>query len=97
MENIITQLAAYSGSYQFVRFDRRDGILQLTIHKQGRSAFWSASPNGIHAELGDAFYQVGRDPENRLVILTGSGDEFLTQMDLSGGFELNTVTCRASR
>jgi enoyl-CoA hydratase/carnithine racemase len=83
-------LTTYSNLYQFVRFERRDGILQVTIHNQGRSAVWGASPSGIHAELGDAFYRVGRDPENRIVIFTGTGDEFLTELDLSGGEEINT-------
>jgi enoyl-CoA hydratase/carnithine racemase len=76
--------------YQSIRFERREGILQMQIHHQGGSAIWRASHNGVHAELGDAFYRVGRDPDNRVVIFTGCGDEFLTQMDLSGTEELNT-------
>jgi len=28
--------------------------------------------------LGDAFYRIGRDSENRVVILTGTGDRFMT-------------------
>ena len=82
--------STYSDSYQYIRFDRRDGIIQVTIHKSGGSAVWNASPNGIHAELGDAFYRIGRDAENRVVIFTGTGDEFLTRMDLSGSGEINT-------
>jgi enoyl-CoA hydratase/carnithine racemase len=89
-EKVIDKFTTYSDLYKFIRFDRRDGILQVTIHNQGRSAVWSASPDGIHAELGDAFYRVGRDPENRVVIFTGTGDEFLTQLDMSGGEEINT-------
>src|SRR3979490_1474410 len=83
-ENVIAMFSTYSDSYQYIRFDRRDGIIQVTIHKSGGSAVWNASPAGIHAALGDAFYRIGRDAENRVVIFTGTGDEFLTQMDLSG-------------
>lgn len=36
------------------------------------------------------FYRIGRDRENRVVILTGTGDEFLTKMDISGVGEVNT-------
>jgi enoyl-CoA hydratase/carnithine racemase len=80
----------YSDSYQYVRFDRRDGILQMQIHRQGGAAIWDAGPTGIHAELGDAFYHVGRDPENRVVILTGTGEEFLTQIDFNSVEDINT-------
>jgi enoyl-CoA hydratase/carnithine racemase len=51
---------------------------------------WTASPKGLHAELGDAFYRIGRDPDTRVVIFTGSGDEFLTQSDFGGTEPLDT-------
>jgi enoyl-CoA hydratase/carnithine racemase len=80
----------YANAYRHVRLERRDGILQVQIHNRGGGAIWDAAPNGIHAELGDLFYHIGRDAENRVVILTGTGDEFLTKMDLSGVGEINT-------
>jgi len=86
----MTDFTQYSNAYRYTRFERRDGILQIQIHRDGGSAVWDASPGGIHAELGDVFYQVGRDRENQVVILTGTGDEFLTQMDLSAVQEINT-------
>src|SRR5690606_7390112 len=79
----MSRLADYQHSYRFVRFERRDGILEIAIHNNGGPATWSAYPGGLHEELGDAFYQVGRDRENRIVILTGTGDRFLTDMDFS--------------
>jgi enoyl-CoA hydratase/carnithine racemase len=86
----MTDFTQYSNAYRHTRFERRDGILQIQIHRDGGSAVWDASPGGIHAELGNVFYQVGRDRENQVVILTGTGDEFLTQMDLSAVQEINT-------
>jgi enoyl-CoA hydratase/carnithine racemase len=77
----MTHLEDYAERYRFVRFERRDGILQMTIHENGGPARWSAYPGGIHEELGDAFYQVGRDRENRVIILTGAGDTFCTKID----------------
>ena len=71
----MTDFTQYSNAYRYTRFERRDGILQIQIHRDGGSAVWDASPGGIHAELGDVFYQVGRDRENQLVILTGTGDD----------------------
>jgi enoyl-CoA hydratase/carnithine racemase len=61
--------------------ERQDGILELTIHKNGGTALWGSAKGGSHEELGEAFYQVGRDPENRVVIITGTGDSFLTEFD----------------
>jgi enoyl-CoA hydratase/carnithine racemase len=89
-ESGMADLSTYSNAYRYVRIERRDGILQVQIHNQGGTAIWDAAPNGIHAELGDLFYRIGRDAENRVVILTGTGDEFLTKMDISGIGEINT-------
>jgi enoyl-CoA hydratase/carnithine racemase len=60
---------------------REDGILEMAIHCEGRGATWSFDENGIHRQLGDAFYDVGRDRENRIVILTGTGDHFMEAFD----------------
>jgi enoyl-CoA hydratase/carnithine racemase len=37
----------------------------------------------LHAQLGEAFQQIAADDENRVVILTGAGSVFLTEMDRS--------------
>jgi enoyl-CoA hydratase/carnithine racemase len=86
----MADLKTYADAYQHVRLDRRDGILQVQIHHRGGTAIWDAAPNGIHAQLGDLFYHIGRDSENRVVIFTGTGDEFLTKMDTSTIGDINT-------
>src|SRR5271168_1817982 len=86
----MADLKTYANTYQHVRLERRDGILQVQIHHRGDTAIWDAAPNGIHAELGDLFYRIGRDAENRVVIFTGTGEEFLTRMDTSTIGEINT-------
>ena len=45
----MADLKTYSNAYQYVRLDRRDGILQVQIHHRGGAAIWDAAPNGIHA------------------------------------------------
>lgn len=81
----MTVLADYQNKYQFVRFERdADGVLELTIHKDGGPATWSTWPGALHDELGQAFYEVGRDIENRVVIFAGTGDTFLTELDFTG-------------
>lgn len=63
----------YAQAYQTMRMERREGILQLTFHTDGQSLQWGSLP---HREFGQAFRDVGSDPENRVVILTGTGDVF---------------------
>ena len=66
-------LADYQGKYQSARLERRDGILQVTLHTEGQSLRWGFLP---HGELPELFHDIGADRENRVVILTGTGAEF---------------------
>ncbi len=63
----------YAKKYQTARMERRNGILQVTLHTEGRSLRWGFLP---HGELPELFHDIGADRENRVVILTGTGDEF---------------------
>jgi enoyl-CoA hydratase/carnithine racemase len=69
----MTKLDDYADKYPSVRLERRGGILQVTLHTGGNSLRWGME---VHAELPDAFADIGRDPDNRVVIITGTGDEF---------------------
>ena len=66
-------LEQYINKYRHVRMERRDGILQITFHTDGGSLQWGAGP---HRELPQAFRDIGSDPENRVIIMTGVGDVF---------------------
>jgi enoyl-CoA hydratase/carnithine racemase len=68
-----TKLEDYAQKYQTIRFRREDGILEMTLHTGGGSLRWGRLP---HAELEEAFLNVGRDRENKVIILTGTGEEF---------------------
>jgi enoyl-CoA hydratase/carnithine racemase len=70
----------YSRAYQHIRMRREEGILELTLHTDGDSLHWGSGP---HTELGYCFADVGADPDNRVVILTGTGDEFIAKLDKS--------------
>ena len=63
----------YADKYQHVRMVRGDGILQITFHTDGDSLQWGGGP---HEELPRAFRDIGSDRENRVVIMTGTGDAF---------------------
>lgn len=78
----MTQLSDYAGKYHGIRFARSEsGVLEMTLHTRGGPALWGTSLNSLHAELGHAFLDIARDRENRIVILTGSGDSFLAAFD----------------
>ena len=63
----------YAGKYSCIKMRRENGILEMRFHTEGGPLRWGLVP---HGELPDAFADVGRDRENRVVILTGTGDEF---------------------
>ena len=79
----MTSFSSYHDTYRFINMQRENGVLEVAIHRNGGPAGWSSFPGGLHEELGDAFYQIGRDPENRAVILTDTGDVFLAEYDTS--------------
>ncbi len=53
--------------------ERRGGILQLTFHTRGGSLRWGQLP---HREFALAFADIGSDPDNKVVIMMGRGEEF---------------------
>lgn len=69
----MTSLEQYANKYQHVRMERRDGILQMTLHTNGDTLQWGAGP---HQELPQVFADVGADTENKVVIMTGTGEGF---------------------
>lgn len=68
-----TTLEDYADSFSHVAFERHDGILQMTFHTEGASLRWGAEPSH---QMQEAFGAVADDPHNRIVIVTGVGDEF---------------------
>ena len=68
----------YSQAYDHVSMARHDGIIELTLHSGGSSLVWGDGP---HTELGHCFADVGADPDNRVVILTGAGNDFIAALD----------------
>ena len=77
----MTTFEEYRSRYRYVDLTRQDGILQIRLHRDNEKATWSSGIGGLHDELGDAFLQVARDPDNRVVILTGTGDDFMLAVD----------------
>ena len=82
----MSKLADYQNKYADIKFRREDGILEMAVHRNGGEAAWSSDENGIHRQLGDAFYEVGRDRENQVVIFTGTGEHFMEKLDFGDFF-----------
>lgn len=69
----------YSEEYaEFFVLTRRDGILEARIHEDGESAKWS---HQMLQAWGQAWNVFGNDPENEVIILTGTGDHYVIAAD----------------
>jgi 6-oxocamphor hydrolase len=87
MTSIAPKFAQYQTRYQNIKLDRDDGILTVTLHTGGKSLVWSAL---AHEELGYCFTDIGTDRDNKVVILTGAGDNFCADIN-AGSFKLSSA------
>ena len=74
----MAQFDEYAEKYESICMDRRNGILQITFHTGEGSLKWGW---GAHGEFVNAFANIGNDPDNKVVIMTGTGDDFLAEME----------------
>jgi enoyl-CoA hydratase/carnithine racemase len=73
----------YFTRYQTIAFDRTDsGVLTVRLHTNGGPVVY-ASVN--HREWVNAFLEIGADRDNKVVILTGTGDEFISRFGWDAG------------
>jgi len=77
------RFADYSERFKdFYKMTRReDGVLLVEAHTNGGPVQLSVEN---HRSLGQMLKTVGADPENEILILTGSGDEFMMSSDPQG-------------
>lgn len=75
----------YKDRYHTIRMSREGGVLELVMHTRGGEAQWGTSLTSLHAELGQAFADIARDRENKIVIMTGTGDNFVVGYDAEEG------------
>jgi len=69
---------AYFSRFAHLRMNRdADGILLVEMHANGGPILFDAVD---HEQFVDAFYEIGRDRDNKIVILTGVGD-YMSQID----------------
>jgi enoyl-CoA hydratase/carnithine racemase len=69
----VARFEEYATKYQTIRMERRNGILQISFHTDGGPLRWGLLP---HREFTFAFADISSDPENKVIIMTGTGEEF---------------------
>ncbi len=73
--------SSYFAAYHNLKLTRDDkGVLVAEFHSNG-GPFIMTAPS--HTEFVDAFYRIGQDRGNKIVILTGAGGQFITDVDWS--------------
>src|SRR5438046_6568791 len=71
----------YFASYGNLKLTRdAKGILVAQFHSDGGQCIMDAQG---HTEFVDAFYRIGQDRANKIVILTGAGGDFIIDVDWS--------------
>ena len=71
----------YLDTYRSLKLTRdASGVLVAEFHTNGGPFIMSAQ---AHTEFIDAFYRIAQDRANKIVIMTGAGGEFITDVDWS--------------
>jgi enoyl-CoA hydratase/carnithine racemase len=66
---------AYAEKYsRYFAMRRRDGILELRMHTDGGPARFDFA---VHNAWAQAWQEIGNDPDNEVLILTGTGSQWL--------------------
>jgi enoyl-CoA hydratase/carnithine racemase len=66
---------AYSEKYaDYFAMRRQDGVLELRMHTDGGPAQFGFA---THNAWGQAWQEIGNDPDNEVLIITGTGDRWL--------------------
>jgi enoyl-CoA hydratase/carnithine racemase len=72
---------AYFTAYRSVKLNRdAQGVLVVEFHSSGGPLIFTALD---HTEFVEAFYRISQDRGNKIVILTGTGGEFVIGVDWS--------------
>jgi enoyl-CoA hydratase/carnithine racemase len=70
---------AYFAAFKNLAFSRTpSGVLTLRFHTDGGPATFTGQ---THTDLPRALSEIGEDRDNRVLVLTGTGDRFMTDID----------------
>lgn len=72
----------YRDAFPNARLTRKNnGVLEIVLHTNGGKLVFNGH---THEQFVDLFHQIGEDRDNRVVILTGTGDAFMEAIDAEG-------------
>jgi enoyl-CoA hydratase/carnithine racemase len=78
----MSRFDAYRESFPNARLTRsRTGALEVALHTDGGTLVFNGH---THEQFVDLFHTIGSDPDNRVLILTGSGDAFMETISPEG-------------
>jgi enoyl-CoA hydratase/carnithine racemase len=78
----MSSFEAYRESFPNARLTRsKTGVLEVALHTDGGTLIFNGH---THEQFVDLFHAIGSDPDNRVVILTGSGDAFMESISPDG-------------
>jgi enoyl-CoA hydratase/carnithine racemase len=70
---------SYFTAFENFAFARTpSGVLTLRFHTEGGPATFTGH---MHSDFPRALYEIGEDRDNRVLVLTGTGDRFMTEID----------------
>src|SRR5271163_5042225 len=78
----MTRFDAYRDNFPNARLTRsKTGVLEVALHTDGGTLVFNGH---THEQFVDLFHAIGSDRDNRVVIMTGSGDAFMERITLDG-------------
>jgi len=78
----MTRFESYRDSFPNARLTRsKSGVLEVALHTGGATLIFDGH---THEQFVDLFHAIGSDPDNRVVILTGSGNAFMETITPEG-------------
>ncbi len=78
----MSKFESYHNAFPNARLTRKaNGVLEVALHTDGGKLVFNGH---THEQFVELFHQIGEDRDNRVVILTGSGDAFMDSIDPEG-------------
>jgi enoyl-CoA hydratase/carnithine racemase len=78
----MADLATYKDAFAHAKITRsKSGVLEVALHTNGDTLVFNGH---THEQFVDLFHAISSDPDNRVVILTGSGNAFMESITLDG-------------
>ena len=78
----MSRFDTYRDSFPNARLTRsKTGVLEVALHTDGGTLVFNGH---THEQFVDLFHAIGSDPDNRVVILTGSGEAFMETISPEG-------------